>query len=351
MELSTRALSVLREIVERYIRTGAAVASGQVARSSRIALSAATIRGVTARLERGGLVTRAHPSAGTVPTDLGIRVYVDSQLPTRRLSPVLRRRLRERVTASGAELVESIEAVARLTADATRETGVAIRPMGDDPVLEAVSLVDLGGGLVMGVLVTADGAVAKRLLRLDGDVPREDLEAAANALGNRFRGWSMGAISAELQKPDDGRDRVTSASSCRLQEAVRRIGARLFAPGESAEVVVAASHRLLETTAPDDIDDVRRALVTLSDRTKLVREWRRGFACSRTHVAIGDESEVTAGGGLAMVATLFCRGGRRVGALGVVGPRHMDYGRIVPMVELIGDTITDVMEEGERLHA
>jgi heat-inducible transcriptional repressor len=351
MELSTRALSVLREIVERYIRTGAAVASGQVARSSRITLSAATIRGVTARLEGGGLVTRAHASAGTVPTDLGIRVYVDSLLPSRRLPAAVRRRLRDRVTASGAELVESIEAVARLTADATRETGVAIRPMGDEPVLEAVSLVDLGGGLVMGVLVTADGAVAKRLLRLDEDVPRQELEGISNALGKRFRGWSVGAISNAFRQADDARDGEAGARSRDLHEAARRIGARLFAPGESAEVVVAAAHHLLESTAPDEIDDARRALVTLGDRTKLVREWRRGFACSRTHVAIGDESEVTAGGGLAMVATLFYRGGRRVGALGVVGPRHMDYGRIVPMVELIGDTITDVMEEGERVHA
>ena len=346
MELSTRALSVLREIVERYIRTGSAVASQQVARSPRQSLSSATIRSVIAQLERHGLVERAHASAGSVPTDEGFRKYVDAVLPSRRLPPVLRRTLRERVATRSMELMTSMEGIARLTAEATRETGVAVRPMGDDPVLETVSLVSLGGGRVLGVVVTADGAVDKRVLTVDHDVARDDLDRISSLLGGRFRGRTPAAIARELRQ----RDPVPGCPPV-LRSLLVELGGQLFARTDSAEVVVAAAHHLLQAADIGEIERAREALATINDRSRLVHEWRRGFARSRTHVVIGRESDVTAASGLAMVATLFYRQGRRVGALGVIGPRRMDYGRIVPMVELIGDTLTDAMEEGESIHA
>ena len=159
MNLSRREFVVLNGVVEEYIRTGAPVASRQVVRSSSLRLSSATIRNVMAKLEEGGYLARSHASAGCVPTDAGFRLYVDSLEPNRRPPISVRSELLEQVTANRRELVEDLEWVAQVIADATWEAGMAVRPMDEGPVLEAVSLVDLGAQRVLGVVVTTDGSV------------------------------------------------------------------------------------------------------------------------------------------------------------------------------------------------
>ncbi len=151
MDVSRRALSVLCAIVELYIRTGEPVASRQVARHSGLGLSPATMRTIMAELEEHGFLSRPHPSAGRIPSDKGFRRYVDSLPPRTVPPPVVRRELAERMHALRRELAEDIEWVAQLIAEFTQEAGVAVRPLGDGPVLEAVSLVLLENRRVLGV--------------------------------------------------------------------------------------------------------------------------------------------------------------------------------------------------------
>jgi len=136
MELSRRALSVLCAIVELYIRSGEAVASRKVARHSRLGLSPATMRNVMAELEDGGYLSRSHPSAGSVPSDRGFRHYVDNIDRPGTLPAAARRDLTQRMNSMRRELVEDIEWVAQLVAEATKEAGIAVRPIGDGPPRE-----------------------------------------------------------------------------------------------------------------------------------------------------------------------------------------------------------------------
>jgi heat-inducible transcriptional repressor len=117
------------------------------------------------------------------------------------------------------------------------------------------------------------------------------------------------------------------------------------------EVRVAGADNLLNTDDFAEAERVRSLFATLQDRRRIAREWRRAFNRGKTQVIIGDESDVTASGALGMVATLFFRGGRRAGAVGVVGPQRMDYSRIVPVVEYIGDSLTRMLEEGGATNA
>jgi heat-inducible transcriptional repressor len=117
------------------------------------------------------------------------------------------------------------------------------------------------------------------------------------------------------------------------------------------EVQVAGTDKLLDSVDFAEAERIRSLLAALQDRRRIVNEWRRALDRGRTQVILGHESEVTASGNLGMVATLFYRRGRPAGALGVVGPRRMDYGRIVPMVEFVGDTLTRFLEEPGASHA
>jgi heat-inducible transcriptional repressor len=348
LNLSRRVLKVLCAIVELYIRSGGPVASRDVARFSGLGLSPATMRNVMAELEHAGYLTRPHASAGTVPSDSSLRLYVDTVSNQRRLSPTVRRQLADRMAEMRRELVEDFAWVARLTADATNEAGVAVRPFGQGRVLEAVSLVALDGGRVLGLLVTADGSVEKHLLALEAEISRERLLEIANFLTAEFRGLSLDEVTAEV---DVAAEALADHPNRSVARQAYQIAKLLLPVIESpVEVQVAGADNLLQTEDFAEIDRIRSLIATLEDEQKIVREIRRALSTRPTQVIIGRESDVTASGELGIVTTLFFKDGRRAGALGVVGPRRMDYARIVPMVEYIGESLTKMLQEPGALN-
>ncbi len=349
MDLSRRDLTVLYEIVDLYLRSGEPVASRDVVRAGRLRLSAASIRNVVARLEEAGLVRRSHPSAGCSPTDSSLRAWVERPGSLRRLPP----RARHEVLRRGAEMArdpeEDIGWVARLVADLTREAGVAIRPMGEEPAFETLSLVRLAGCRVLAVVVTADGAVGKRVLSVDESFERDELERLASRLSRELRGATLAELRERVDRTpaeaEVGADDGDARRAAVLARAVFGAGA------EDDEVRVAGADALAQSGEFAEVERLRSLVNALEDRARIAREWRRALRARRTHVFIGEESEVTASGGLGMIASLFFRQGRRVGAVGVVGPRRMDYGRIVPLVEFIADMVTRMLEEPGEEHA
>lgn len=345
MDLNRRELAVLHGIVESYIRTGQPVPSHQVVRTSGLGLSSATIRSVVSRLEDAGWVTRAHASAGSIPSDTSLREYVEMVGSRRSLPAATRRRLCDAIEARQRELMEDFEWVACLLADVTSEAGMAVRPMAEQPVLAAVSLVPIDGGKVLGVLVATDGSVEKKVLDVADGVLHAQIQEAENWIGGHFRGHSLDRVREELERE--------SADGSGASEALARdLVAQLLASDDAPiEVLVAGTDNLLATRDFSEVDRVRSLMRTLGDRGRIAREWRRGFTCARTQVIIGAESEMTAAGRLGMVATLIYRDGRRAGAVGVVGPRRMDYGRIVPTVEYIGETLTRMLDQPGATHA
>jgi heat-inducible transcriptional repressor len=343
VELSRRALNVLCAVVELYIRSGGPVASREVARYSALGLSPATIRSTMAELEEAGYLDRPHSSAGTVPSDSTLRLYVDSSSGTRRLSPVVRRQVESRMREVGRELVEDFAWVARLTAEITHEAGVALRPFGSGRVLDAVSLVALDGSKVLGLVVTADGAVERRLLNLEHEIDLDRLQEIANYITTQFRGLNLDEITRRARGADDPelpppRDELERRAMEVIAELMPTTGTRV-------EVQVAGTENLLQTEEFAAIERVRSLLAALDDDERIVREIRHALASCSTRVLIGGESALTASGELGMVTTLFFKDGRRAGALGAVGPRRMDYLRIVPVVEFIGASLTKMLQE------
>jgi heat-inducible transcriptional repressor len=222
-----------------------------------------------------------------------------------------------------------------------------MRPIGERPVVEAVSLVPLGGRRALGVIVTTDGAVDKRVIAFDDEPRAENLQEESNYLTTTFRGAAPEQIRRWIEtasEPDAGLDVVAR----RAADTARQLFAER---DDDVEVQFAGTDRLLQSAEFTEADRIRSLLSALHDRRRMASEWRRALDKGPTQVIIGRESEVTASGNLGMVATLFFKGGRRAGAVGVVGPRRMNYGRIVPVVKFIGDALTRMLEEPGASHA
>ncbi len=349
MQLSRRELAVLREVVRLHIAGGEPVSSRQVARQSGLGLSPATLRNVMSDLEEAGWLVRPHPSAGCVPSDQSLRLYVDAGARGGMLPKSVQRRLSARIEATRRELVEDMEWVARLVAEVTREAGVAVRPLGEDQRLEAVSLVSLGGERVLAVVITSVGAVERRVLELDEEFDDAQLQEVANLLNRRYHGVSLRDATAELEAVLAGD--VVADETGRVLRCAAKVGDGLFrCSAGGVEVLVAGAENLLQSADFTEVGRVRSLVSALQDRGRIAGELQRLLDDERARVVIGGESEVTAAANLGMVAALFFHEGERVGAVGVVGPRRMDYLKIVPMVEFIGDTLTKMLDESGANH-
>jgi len=342
VELSSRDKSVLREIVLRYVRTGRPVSSRQVAQASAISLSPASVRNVMAELEELGLLERPHPSAGARPTDLGIRLVLETSR-MKKLSPAMRNRLERGIVERRRELVEDLGWVAEAAAALTGEAGVVARPLDDERVLEAVSLVRLGEGRVLGIVVTDEGVVEKHVLDLGEDLSQERLQEISNFLNYRFSGFNVAQILDDIGPAGPRGEGRASGGFDEL--AARAVRGLLAGETGGGEVVIAGTEHLLHA---DDFSDGRRlgfAVAALEDRARLLEALKNALLDEGTGVVIGRESELTGAGELGMVVSVFRHAGRRVGAVGVLGPRRMDYFTIVPTVEYIGETLTRMLDE------
>jgi heat-inducible transcriptional repressor len=260
----------------------------------------------------------------------------------------MRFELAARVQCLQRELVEDIAWVAQLIADATREAGVAVHPIGEEASLEAVSIVPLLDQRVLGIVVTSDGMVEKRALTLSGVWGREDLLVLSNYITAVFRNMKLSEIRSELESSDSVGDESVESLTEPYRAWAESVVLQLFElPADVPDVCVAGAERLLASADFQEAGRIRSLVRTLEDRNLIAKELARepDGEC-RTRYIIGRESEMTANGNLGIVASFFYHQGRKRGAVGVVGPRRMDYGRIVPVVEFIGDTLTKMLEEG-----
>lgn len=330
--LSRRESAVFDASVELFLRAGQPVASREIAATKGQRLSPASIRGVMVRLEELGLLTRPHPSAGCTPTDQGLRYFIDCNVGNTRPSAAVRRRVEARFSQVQNPAVDDLRWVAALAADLTREAGVAVRPVGEHPVLESLALVPLGGGRVLGVVVTVNRWVEKRVVSLDEEGLTDDLQSLAARLTRRFAGQELDAIRECLT--DDAPESVG------LSPEERILLLEVFRDPGDGQVEVAGTENLISNEAFSEVARIRSVVRVLEDRPGLAGEWRRALRSSSTRVFIGSESPLTEGGNLGMIATLFYRGGHTVGAVGIVGPRRMPYGQVVPVVECIGETLS-----------
>ncbi len=288
------------------------------------------------RLEDAGLLSRPHASAGCVPTDSGLRIYINRNVRPAKVPVSVRRKIEDRFRRLGPVALDDLGSVAAVTAELTREAGIAVRPVGQDPVLESVTLVPLGSNRVLAILVTAAGWIDEHVGRLEEDGLTVDLSALAAAVTRKFSGRSIDTIRRSLARETPESSDFSTGEITFLRELFRD-------PGDG-EVEVAGTENLIENEAFAEVKRIRSVVRVLEDRSRLAGEWRRALAGETTRVFIGEENPLTAEGNLGMVATVFFQGGHTVGAVGIVGPRRMSYRRVVPVVECIGETLSHYLE-------
>lgn len=330
-DLTERTRLILKLVVDAYLETGAPVGSLALSQKKGISLSPASIRAAMAELEERGLLYSPHTSAGRLPTETGLTLFVEGLLEVDALSPADEGRMAREISAArGGSVPELLEQASTALSGLTGGAGLVFAPKTDDPV-KHIEFVLLSPGRALAVIVTASGMVENRLMDVPADTTATSLLRAANYLNARMAEKTL-AQAAEHVRTEMAQDRAQlDALSARLVEA----GLASLGPAEAGgHLFVRGQANLLgDVTAIEDIDRVQRLFEALETKETMLRLLGEAAAGEGVKIFIGAENKLFSHSGCALVIAPY-RGkdARLMGAIGVIGPARLNYGRVIPVV-------------------
>jgi len=343
-ELNERSREIFREIVDSYLKTGDPVGSRTLSRRPGIDVSPATIRNVMADLEDLGLLFAPHTSAGRLPTEAGLRLFVDGFLEVGNLPQTERERIEEQC-AGTAHSVDSLLADATATLSGLSGcASIVFAPKSERP-LKHIEFVNLNPGRALVVLVAETGVVENRILRLPEAVPASTLVQATNFLSARLVGRTLDQAYDEIMTElEDHR--------ARLDELTRKVvesGLATWAGGAGGEsdgslIVRGQSNLLEDVSGAADLEQIRGLFETLETKEQMLKLLSLADTAEGVQIFIGADNDLFNVAGCSMIVESFKDSDERViGAIGIIGPTRMNYARIIPMVDYTAKLIGRVI--------
>jgi heat-inducible transcriptional repressor len=329
-ELNDRAREVFRRIVEAYVESGEPVGSRALTRRLTEQVSPATIRNVMADLQDAGLLFAPHTSAGRVPTDAGLRLFVDGLLELGSLTQAERDTIDSRCAALGRSLQDVLGEASSLLSGLSRCAGVVVAPRVEQP-LKHIEFVNLGPGRALVVIVTDNGTVENRIIETPLGLPPSALVEASNYLSARLVGRTI----EEARRLIDEELQAQRAQLDALTQRIVEAGLATWSGDSGSALIVRGQARLLEdVTALEDLENVRRMFQVLERGESFMRLLELAGGAEGVKIFIGAENPLFGHAGCSVIVAPFRNSSERiVGAIGVVGPTRINYARIVPMVD------------------
>ncbi|HSU07471.1 MAG TPA: heat-inducible transcriptional repressor HrcA [Acetobacteraceae bacterium] len=329
--LDSRSAAVLREIVEQYVETGEPVGSRTLSRRLPMNVSPATIRNVMADLTDAGLLFAPHTSAGRLPTDRGLRLFVDGLLHFGELTEDDRGAISAALSASGRSLEDTLADASTLLSGLSAAAGVVLAPKTEGP-LKHIEFVPLGSGRALVVLVGADGHVENRVIDTPPGVPPSALQQAGNYLNARIAGRPLGELRRIVADEMTADRSELDTLSAQIVEAGL---ATWTSEGRGGSLIVRGQARLLsDVTQIDRLTVIQSLFERLEAQETMLRLLELAEQSDGVRIFIGAESGLFGASGIAMVvAPARNDSGRILGAIGVIGPTRINYGRIIPVVD------------------
>ncbi len=338
-EMSERARAVFRQVVEAYIESGAPVGSKTLAEMpGGLGLSSASIRSVLHELEDVGLLGSPHTSAGRIPTDSGLRLFVDGMMQASEAGDQERAVIDAGLGAQD-QTVEDVLARAGALLSGLSSCASVVMVPHSERILRQASFTQLSPTRVLAILVASDGTVENRLLELDAPPPPGALVEAGNFLTAHFAGTTLTEAATRLKKEIEAERAAIDVATSDL--VARGIASWSSDDANRAILIVRGQAHLLEGKAETDLERVRSLLADLDDKQDMLRILDMAREARAMKIFIGSENKLFSLSGSSVIAAPY--GGtkdRVVGVVGVIGPTRLNYARIIPMVDYTARTLS-----------
>ncbi|MEM9443603.1 MAG: heat-inducible transcriptional repressor HrcA [Pseudomonadota bacterium] len=353
-ELSDRSKAIFRQIVDAYLTTGEPVGSRTIARLPEQLLSPASIRNVMADLEELGFLYAPHTSAGRIPTDQGLRFYVDGLLEMGRMSADDRSSIDVQCAGVGRSVEEVMGDAGAALSGLSRYAGLVLAPKSERP-FKQVEFVPLGPGRALVVMVTDNGMVENRVIDIPVGISISALIEAGNYLTARLAGQSLieasemieKEVTAERGELDDLTKRVVQAGLATWAGDVDR--------DEGVLIVRGQANLLDDVTNLSDLERIRALFQVLETKRTLLKLIDLVRDADGMQIFIGAENKLFGMSGCSIVVAPYGTGdrdgeagGEVIGAVGVIGPTRMNYARIIPMVDYTARVVSRLLGNPDK---
>lgn len=336
-EMSQRSRDILRLVVETYMTTGEPVGSRFLSKKLEHRLSPASIRNTMADLEEAGLLYAPHTSAGRLPTESGLRLFVDGLLQMGDLTQDERSSIEGRCTSSGRGFQDVLTEATSVLSGLSGHAGLVVAPKEDAP-LRHVEFVPLGPGKALVVMVSESGQVENRVLDMPTGLTPEALAEAGQFLSQRLKGRTIARGRSEILRELEQRRAELDQLSARVVEAGLAVWG---GEPERGTLIVRGSANLLDDVAAiADLERIRNLMEELENTEEMLRLIELTQGGEGVRIFIGSENTLFRRAGCSLiVAPLQNQQQRIVGAIGVIGPTRMNYARVVPMVDFTAQVV------------
>lgn len=329
-ELNDRTRTIFRTVVESYLESGAPVGSRTISKFSGLNLSPASIRNVMQDLEEAGLLAAPHTSAGRIPTETGLRLFVDGMMQVAEPSVEEQRAIESQIRGEG-PIEEALAAATSALSGLSSCAGLVVVP-NREAVLKQFSFARLSKRQALAILVGDDGSVENRLIEISSSTSESALTEAGNYITARLSGLTLAQALSRL----DNEIRAEKAALDDASAELVRKGLAVWSldANERPVMIVKGQSNLIDDAAAADLERVRQLLDELESKEEIARLIDSAREAQSTRIFIGSENNLFSLSGSSVIAAPYREeGGKVVGVVGVIGPTRLNYARIVPMVD------------------
>jgi len=346
--LTPREQRILKAIVHVYITTIEPVASRTISRRYRMAISPATIRHVMGRLEELGYLSQPHTSAGRIPTDKGYRFYVNSLLQVPNLPKEQVARIDESYYAVPARDVgDLLGMTSQILASLTHQAALVLLPRLAAVVVTHMQFIRLRSQQVLAIIVARSGLISNRIIELEEDLTQDELDAINRYVASQFAGLTLPEIRqrvTRLKAEEQAQYDLLVRRAMDLSQKVFLDASPLSIPGEVR--VGGTAHILDQPEFAQHQERMRLVLRTLEEKEKLLCILDRCLETAGVNVVIGSESTIEDVMECSLVTHIYKEGEQPVGVVGIIGPKRMEYPRMMSIVEYTANVLTRMLSKG-----
>jgi len=330
-QLDERSRFLLKTLVDCYISDGKPVGSKTLAERAGLNISTATIRNVMASLDRLGLVEAPHTSAGRIPTDMGLRFFIDSILETKPLKPEFVQQLRQQLNPDQSQetLIESATSV---LSDLTRLVGIITLPKAGQILLRHIEFLPLSDKRVLAILVINEKDVHNRVLQMDRDYSQDELTQMANFLNQNCMGRDIFDIRQHLLEEL----RYTQTQVDQVMQSAVEIADQALRPetDQQESYRVQGETNLIRYNTLENTRQLQRLFELFGNRQEILSLLDRCIQAEDIQVFVGREAGIEDFGDFSVVTAPYRIEGRPMGVLGVIGPTRIAYSKVIPVVDI-----------------
>jgi heat-inducible transcriptional repressor len=338
--ISERMKLVLKNIIEDHILTAEPVGSRLISKTSNLHLSPASIRNVMADLEELGLIFQPHPSAGRIPTEKGFRFYIDFILDVHMLGEKEQQEIRFKYLGHQIEGMDLFLETCRILSSSSHYLGVVWSPRMNSVVLQHIEFVKLKKYSVLAVMVSTAGLVQNRMFEVDEDLHQSELDHLSDYMNHLLTGLTLYQAREKLLE----QMRVEKNTYDRLFEQALKLGEKALSPVDETDVFIEGRTNILHEPEFCNISRMTDLFRAFEEKATMVKLLDKLMGPKGVQISIGSESKVQEMEDCSLVTSTYGCAGRVWGALGVIGPRRMNYSRVIPLVDYTAKLLTEVLE-------